>query len=370
MTYQDLILYVMSGTGNTFRVAQWIKEMAEQRGTKTEVMMIDDAPPGSPPENRPDQMVGIMFPAHGLMAPWSMIKFLFRMPMGKSASVVCISTRGGIKLGPIVIPGAVGIGNFMAALILLIKGYRIKGLFSLDMPVNMINLHWGMHPKNIAFMLDRARKKLSPVVNHFLDGNRLFFTRNNLWEAAWGGLLLWLLPLFPILYLLIGRIFMGKLMFSDNRCIGCGLCVKFCPNHGIVMKKVGNRKRPYWTYHCEACLRCMSFCKREAIQAGHSWAVVLYFITSIPVFTWLTAELSQYFHTIPVIEDYWIGQLVNYFYIFPSLILSYWLFWILIRIPQVNTLFSYTTLTRYFRRYHEPGTRLKNLKKTGKKDPR
>jgi hypothetical protein len=33
----------------------------------------------------------------------------------------------------------------------------------------------------------------------------------------------------------------------------------------------------------------------------------------------------------------------------------------LIRIPPINRLFTYTTLTHYYRRYREPETRLKDL---------
>ncbi|MCP4023971.1 MAG: hypothetical protein GY729_19165 [Desulfobacteraceae bacterium] len=38
---------------------------------------------------------------------------------------------------------------FLAALILWIKGYRVRGALSLDMPSNMTSLHWGLHPKNV-----------------------------------------------------------------------------------------------------------------------------------------------------------------------------------------------------------------------------
>ena len=44
-----------------------------------------------------------------------------------------------------------------------------------------------------------------------------------------------------------------------------------------------------------------------------------------------------------------------------ALILSYWVFWYLIKIPALNTLFTYTTLTRYYRRYHHPEVQLKDM---------
>jgi hypothetical protein len=36
-------------------------------------------------------------------------------------------------------------------------------------------------------------------------------------------------------------------------------------------------------------------------------------------------------------------------------------FWYLIKIPVVNTVFTFTTLTHYYRRYHQPKTKLKHL---------
>jgi len=194
-----------------------------------------------------------------------------------------------------------------------------------------------------------------------LEDRRLWFTLNNLWDLAWTVLVLWLVPVFPIIYLLFGKIFMGKANFSNNNCIGCGLCAKACPNDGIVMRKVGDQKRPYWTYHCEACLRCMGYCKKQAVETGHSWAVLLYFITAIPITTWVLRWLAKTFYIFPIIRDYWIQTLISIVYIYPAIMIAYFIFWWLIRIPFINTLFRYTTFTRWYRRYHEPNTKLKNM---------
>lgn len=242
MTYNDIELYVMSGTGNTYRVAQWVKEIAEDHDMPAKITMIDDVKKEGHKTPGKDRLYGVMFPAHGLMAPWSMIKFLFRMPFGNKAPVMILSTRGGIRIKSIIIPGAVGLGNFLAAIIQLLKGYRIKGLFSLDMPVNMINVHWGMKQKNIEAMLMRARNKLKPVMERMLNSKNIFYLLNNLWELAWTILLFWLVPVFPIIYLLVSKLFMAKLMFADNRCNGCGICAEFCPNKAILMKDINGRK--------------------------------------------------------------------------------------------------------------------------------
>jgi len=349
----------MSGTGNTYRVAEWMKEIAESHAVPTEIKMIDHVKHGDEIKPEEESLLGVMFPAHGLMAPWSMIKFLFCIPSGNNAPVVIISTRGGIPLGPVVIPGAVGFGNFLAAIILLVKRYRVKGMFSLDMPVNMINFHWGMNTKNIESMLIRARGKIGPVMDRILNGKKVFYFGNNLWELAWAVLLFWLIPVFPIIYLLVGKLFMAKMMFTDNRCNGCGVCAEFCPNQAIRMRQAGKNKVPFWTYHCEACMRCMAYCKKEAIIAGHSWGVLLFFITSVPI-NFLLLRKTGLFAAMGI-ENLWVKQIIEMVYVIPAIIISYWIYWLLIRIPFVNTLFTYTSLTRYFRRYHEPETRLKDF---------
>ena len=364
--YAKAVLYVMSGTGNTHRVGCWMQEHLRQHHTRTDLVMIEDADVGSDLNPSAVDLVGLLFPTHGFMPPWSMIKFMLRMPKRTGMPVVCVATRGGLKFGPLYIPGVAGLATFLGALLMVWKGYRLKAVFSLDMPSNLINLHWGLHPKNVATISDRSKIRLKHLMDRIMDDHRILFTRNNLWEMAWCVLLFGLVPIFPILYLMVGRMFMAKVMFSNNRCVGCGMCARFCPNNAILMKTVGSRKRPYWTYHCENCMRCMGYCRKKAVEAGHSWAVLLYLITALPVVSYALAGLNRTFSFVPVISGYWTIQLISIVYILPSLFLSYWLFWQLIRFPLVNSVFTYTTLTHYFRRYHHPDTKLKHMARPSK----
>ncbi|MBU2514908.1 EFR1 family ferrodoxin [bacterium] len=361
MTFQKAQFYILSGTGNTFRVAHWMKEMLEDQNIPVTLDMIDDVDPDSQLEKPHEDLVGLFFPTHGFMPPWSMIKFLLCFPRRKKTPAICVATRGSIFLGPVRIPGAAGFATFFAALILTLKGYRVKGIFSLDMPSNMINLHWGLHTKNVEKIRRKTRQRLRLIVARLTEGKRIWFSRNNLWEAIWSVVLFWFVPIFPILYLLFGKMFMGKMMFSNNRCVGCGLCAKSCPNSGIRMVRFGKRAYPFWTYHCENCMRCMAYCRRKAVEAGHSWAVALFYLTSVPLVFWISVWLHQQFPWIPRINNYWVNELLNIFYFLPALIISYRIFWYLIRFRPLNTLFTYTTITRYLRRYHEPETKLKQM---------
>ena len=358
----------MSGTGNTYRVSRWIEESVRRHGIKSKVVMIGDADVNNDLSPGPDLLLGLLFPTHGFMPPWSMIKFLFRMPKRPGTPVMCIATRGALKIGPLHIPGVSGFATFFAAILLLLKGYRVRAIFSLDMPSNFINFHWGLHPKNVNKISDRSKDRLKLLIPRILNGQRIWFTRNNLWESMWSGFLFWLLPLYPVFYLIFARMFMAKVMFSNNNCVGCGMCARFCPNKAILMKDAGAKKRPYWTHHCENCLRCMGYCRKKAVEAGHSWAVLLYFITSVPVISYVWVWLHETLNFFPDISGFWAISVVNIvqflffvIYFLSAVFLSYWIFWYLIRLPVFNTLFSLTTLTHYYRRYHQPQTRLQDL---------
>ena len=372
LNYKEAVFYVMSGIGNTYRVSSWIEEIVNRHKVKSKVVMIEDADFSNDFNRSQDFLVGLFFPTHGFMPPWSMIKFLFRMPRRTNVPVMCVATRGALKIGSLQIPGAAGFATFFAAILMFIKGYRVKAIFSLDMPSNFINFHWGLHPKNVAKISNKAQSRLKALIPRILNGQRILFTRNNLWESLWCVLLFWLFPIYPVLYLIFARIFMAKVMFSNNRCVGCGMCARFCPNNAILMMDAGTKKRPYWTYHCENCLRCMGYCRKKAVEAGHSWAILLYFITSVPVISYVWVWLHGTLNFYPVISGYWTVEVVYIFnfalyivlysvYFLSAVFLSYWIFWHLIQFPVFNKFFSLTTLTHYYRRYHQPETKLKHL---------
>jgi ferredoxin len=54
---------------------------------------------------------------------------------------------------------------------------------------------------------------------------------------------------------------MDKSFRHNEKCNGCGTCVKVCPVNNI---KLINSK-PEWQHHCEFCLACYHWCPREAI---------------------------------------------------------------------------------------------------------
>jgi ferredoxin len=353
MPYQYTTCYFHSGTGNSYMAARWLVQEAEKRGSASALIPIGSARPAEELKPGPDQLVGVYHPTHGLMPSWSMIKFLFALPRGKGAHALIAPTRGALPVGRLVIPGAAGLALFLPLLILLLKGYRVRGGLGIDLPANMLNLHWGFKKENVDRLVARGQRSHQRLAGRVLSGKTYWHPLNLLWELLWCfPFLIW--PLFPLLYLLVGRVFMAKLMFSDTSCVGCGRCARNCPSQAIQM--LGAKpKTPFWTLDCEVCLRCMGYCKFQAVQASHLWMAPVIFITS---FLGASSLQEAALHVFGLQSTLWqpayeMGAILLTFVCLPLL---YYAFWGMQRWHPLRIFFSYATLTRYYpRRYHAPG---------------
>ena len=355
--YREAAFFVFTGTGNTRWVARRMAARANMAGCPAHVRLLTDSPPKTIAV-RPDSLVGLFMPTHGFTAPWRMISFAARIPRGRGAHAFVIATRAGSKFGRLFLPGMEGTAAYLIAAILALKGYRVRGVAGIDMPSNWTALHPGFSEKNARAIIDRAGPKCDGFIDAVLAGKRRF----------WGLVCLFLgLILAPISagYLLYGRFMLAKLFFADNRCTGCGICARDCPNHAIRMlgKK---RPRPFWTFSCESCMRCMGYCPENAVQAGHSWAVIAYFITAIPFAQYLLNVLIGILPGAGGLKGTWVETVIQYPFFLLSLMAAYAVFWLLTRIPAVNAVFAYTTLTRAWRRYHEPDTRAREMRGKGR----
>lgn len=119
--------------------------------------------------------------------------------------------------------------------------------------------------------------------------------------------------------------------------------------------------RPYWTFNCESCMRCMGYCPNKAVEAGHSFAFILYYITMLPVSVFILNKVSNVIYFRKAINTVGIQLMLNYAYILLSIYFTYLVFSQLIKITVINKIFTFTTLTHIYRRYHEPNTKLSDM---------
>lgn len=369
MDYSRAVIYFSSGTGNSYRAARWFFEASLERGIPSSLIPVNQAEPQSDIEAPGKSLVGISFPTHGLLPPWSVIKFLLKMPWKRGVHFLCLPTRGSFFIGPVLVPGAAGLASFLPALILLFKGYIPRGAVSFDMPVNMTFLHPRLTVKHAERVIARAKRKFDRNIGRFFKGGLCWLTPNNLYELIWTAAVLHYIPLFLPLYLIVGRFYMGKIMYPNRKCTGCGTCVRSCPAGALILK--GKKvKRPYWRYNCEACLRCLNSCPQKAVSASLSWGILLWYLGIAVsfggvVFGWF----SGHFPWLESIRNWWSLELVNSLFYYPAFLAAYSLFFFLTRFQPISDLFYYLSFDRFFIQYMAPGTTLKDMTRKISTDP-
>lgn len=345
----------MSGTGNTRRAAGWMAEAARERGVATLQAPIEIADVNQDVEDSPEQLMGIMMPAHGFTAPWHMIRFALRLPRRKNTHAFVAVTRASVKIGKVFIPGMEGTANFLIALILALKGYHIRGTIGIDMPSNWTALHPAQNEDILRAIENKAKPAADRYINRILDGSPAF--------SGWICLAIGLaIARISLMYLIMGRFMLAKLFFANTKCNGCGLCAKHCPT-GLLRMIGKTNPRPYWSYGCESCMRCMGYCPEKAIEAGHSWIVIVIYVGSLPfaniLLNWLEAKLTLAPGSIRGSLSFVLQIGYRLLWIW----FAYLIFHALNRAKLFNYLFTYTTFTHLYRRYNEPDTKIWELGK-------
>jgi len=351
--YKNLVMYYFSGTGNALTAAEWIAEHASGMGIDAEIVSIDRFRDINANGGR-EKLTGFCFPTHGFNIPWIMLKFILKFPFRKGRDVFLLNTRAGAKIGKYFTPGISGIALILPALILFIKGYRIRGLFSLDMPSNWISVHPGFKPETALDIAERCRKTISKFNNKVLNG-KLYFRPNVFIMLPVD------LALAPVAfgYFMYGRFLFAKIFIASYECDTCRLCAEKCPTEAIAIKN----GRPYWNFNCESCMRCINICPKGAIQVSHSLAVLIVFAMSFLPLVILLEYAGPYVpNALKGISDFlisWGFTLAGYF------ILSGVVF-ILLKNKVINKFFTFTSLTKYWRRYIAPGVSAGKFRVKGK----
>ncbi len=356
--YKQLVIYYLTGTGNALKAARWLEELARARGMAAELVPIDRfrrpiAPP--PPGNI---LVGFLYPTHGFCLPWYMLKFMLAFPRGR-ARLFCLNTFAGTTLGRVPLPGLSGIALILPAIVLALKGYRVRGLVSLNLPSNWISLHPGLTEHAVSVLVEHCRKKTERYAAALFSGRR-----------AYHGLIAlpFDLAVSPIAigYLFIGHFWLAKMYMANSDCDGCAICSNNCPMNALLMKN----GRPYWTFHCESCMRCMNICPKRAIQVSYVFAAVsayLLYGLLLPGIVMLALRYNETAASIISSESTVIG-VIRAWVILGIMFLCYRLVVRLTRFRPVDLIFARVTPTslRFWRRYLAPGIGVKDFRQLNK----
>lgn len=224
--YKTARFYISSGTGNSLRVADWMRRVAAMQGADVQLRMIDKNLTKIKKSDSAAGLAGIFMPTHGFTAPWSVIKAALRLPRVRKTHAVVVATQGRLQFKKCFIPGLSGSAIFLIALILMLKGYRFRGVQSINMPSNWMSLHSGQRPANVRRIIENARVPGERFIGKILAGQR-----------SW-------VP------------FLNGIEFLN----------------------------PFRTFHCESCMRCMAFCPQKAIEGHQPSAFLVWKVVSLATF--------------------------------------------------------------------------------------
>jgi Pyruvate/2-oxoacid:ferredoxin oxidoreductase delta subunit len=342
---RHLQLYFFSGTGNARNVAEWLKIAATRKNWSVEsfnVATIERRGRRPPPENT---MLGFIAPTHGFNFPPIMMYFLFRFPPANKANkVFIINTRAGMKLGRIFLPGISGVALWLSALVLFIKGYKIVGLRSIDLPSNWISMHPGLADKTVLSIYERCRNITGQFAEDMLSGKNNFRAGYDIIQDC-------LVAPVSLLYYLVGRFVFAKSFYAGSRCTGCMICRSNCPVGAIITVA----DQPFWTYRCESCMKCLNECPERAIETGHGYLAGTLFLVNSWLLVHLWTKIEGHAHLdrlngfFPVFK-FCLDSVVTLF----ILMIVYRFVHFLKRLTPFRQLIEYTSLTRYpfWRRYN------------------
>ena len=147
-------------------------------------------------------------------------------------------------------------------------------------------------------------------------------------------------------YYFVGRFVLAKTFYADRDCTQCDRCINDCPIGAI--KKVDHR--PFWTYRCESCMHCMNNCPRNAIQTAHGFVFAVFYIVIAVLMKsgWnliMNSALKPYFK--PVYDIGFLKFTIESAIAFFFLVAAYYLMHYLIKIPVMEKIVRYTSLTSY-----------------------
>ncbi len=348
MQYSQLIIYYFSGTGNAKNAASWIINVAKKNGLKTHLINIDRFESIEIPDLTEKTLIGFCFPTHGFNMPPLVIKFIRKFPKLKNNDVFILNTRGGLKLSKLFIPGLSGLAQFLPALILRLKGFRIVGMQPMDLPSNWLILHPGLRKKVVESIYQRCEGITEKFALRLLNGGKKYKAFLSLpFDIA-------VIPI-AFAYYFIGRFFLAKTLIATDACNQCDICIKKCPVEAIT--KVNNRL--FWTYRCESCMRCVNICPQRAIETAHSFVFLIILLFSLVFSPFIVTGLKSlgwfdFIYQSFLTRNVW--AIIDWLLFLVVVFMSYGILHFFMRFKFVNRIFAYTSLSKYkfWRRYKAP----------------
>jgi ferredoxin/flavodoxin len=239
-----------SGTGSTAKVAETMKELLEKNGNRVTITSLrENDRPYSPVD---EDLLIVIFAVYAFGSPFIVRDWIHSLPPVNGLPTVVLSVSGGGEVFPN------SACRLVAIKALEKKGFSVFYERMLVMPSNwIINVPDKISVRLLTVLPDR----LAAIIDDLLHGTVLrkrtglfkrFASGINKYESS------------------AGKSFASKFILSD-KCNGCGLCEKGCPNANIHMQN----GLPVFGKNCLLCLNCIYSCPQKAISPKSMKFVVI-----------------------------------------------------------------------------------------------
>jgi len=345
-SYPSCQIYYFSGTGNALNVSQWLQKIGIEKGIPTQLIDIGKSEDRLHPSVVESSLIGFVAPTHGFNFAPIMFHFIIRFPRAKSNRIFIINTRAGMKAGKLFLPGLSGLTQFLAAGILMFKGYKVKAMYPVDLPSNWISLHPGLKNTVVESIFFKQQTKINKIGHLIFDGKKNY-------RAAYDIIQDLIIAPISIGYYLVGRFLIAKSFIASSDCNHCNICIKQCPVKAI--KEVDGK--PFWTYKCESCMRCMNSCPKRAIETVHGFFAAVLILSNIIIglHYYQNSSIENLFSNyLPGFLNQMVVFIISSFIYILLFFSSYYILHYLLRYRWFERLVLLTSFTKYkfWRRYN------------------
>ncbi|MCD4695228.1 MAG: EFR1 family ferrodoxin [Bacteroidales bacterium] len=238
-------LKYFTGTGNSLRVLSTCKNVFEKNNISVEISSITEEQEISSDSD----LVGFCFPVYAFGLPRICMKYLNNLPEQTiSKKVFLLVTNGD--------PDEVGFALQGGVKILKKKNYNVVYSESVHMPSNWITFINPPTKEEAQLINNNGLNKAGQIAQNIIEKKEYHlpfnipkkYNRFQLYKEYY-------------LFHKLGIYNMWKMFRTNRDCNSCGLCAKVCSTQSIVMVD----GKPKWKSSCEQCMRCVNFCKQQAI---------------------------------------------------------------------------------------------------------